>query len=40
MKDPNGDSFDTPMSISAYEKEMIQLAKENSNWQGDRFDQF
>ena len=31
MKDPNGDSFDTPMSISAYEKEMIQLAKENSN---------
>ena len=31
MKDPNGDSFDTPMSISAYEKAMIQLAKENSN---------
>ena len=31
MKDPNGDSFTTPMSISAYEREMIQLAKENSN---------
>lgn len=31
MKDPNGDSFATPMSISAYEREMIKLAKENSN---------
>lgn len=31
MKDPNNDSFDTPMSISAYEKEMLQLAKANSN---------
>lgn len=31
MKDPNGDSFDRPLSISSYEREMIGLAKENSN---------
>ncbi len=31
MKDPNGDSFDTPLSVSAYEKDMIELAKANSN---------
>ena len=31
MKDPNGDSFERPMALSAYEKEMIELAKANSN---------
>lgn len=31
MKDPNGDSFERPLAISAYEREMIALAKENSN---------
>ena len=29
--DPSGDSFDTPLSLSAYEREMIALAKEHSN---------
>ncbi|MGX8699277.1 MAG: glycoside hydrolase family 3 C-terminal domain-containing protein, partial [bacterium] len=31
MKDPNGDDFDRPMALSNYEKQMIELAKANSN---------
>ena len=31
MKDPNGDKFERPLGLSDYEREMIKLAKENSN---------
>jgi len=31
MKDPNGDSFERPLALSEYEKNMIELAKANSN---------
>ena len=31
MKDPNGDSFERPMALSKNEREMIKLAKANSN---------
>ena len=31
MKDPNGDTFDRPLGLSANEKAMIELAKQNSN---------
>ena len=29
--DPSGNTFDTPLSLSAYEKDMIELAKQHSN---------
>lgn len=31
MTDPSGNTFETPLSISQYEREMISLAKEHSN---------
>ena len=31
MKDPNGDSFERPLGLSDYERDMIELAKANSN---------
>ena len=31
MKDPNGDNFERPMALSDNEREMIELAKANSN---------
>ena len=31
MKDPNGDSYERPLALSDYERQMIELAKANSN---------
>ncbi len=31
MQDPNGDSYERPLALSEYEKQMIELAKANSN---------
>lgn len=31
MTDPSGDTYTTPLALSEYERQMIQLAKENSN---------
>ena len=30
-KDPSGNTFDSPLSLSAYERQMLDLAKEHSN---------